>query len=192
MPEPTPTTSPNPQPHRADTYQAVPQYQEDNQDEPEPTTQREGKLWSALAFLKPWVWEVAGILVSAVLIISIVIILAQYDGQRQPSWRLISLNSLVSWLSTLSKACVLFSVSDGIGQMKWVWFSSRSRPLSDPDTFDSASRGVTGSAALLWLVKGRYVSSLVAIGFFNSCLVLGLDYADNLRLEILLPSAAWR
>jgi hypothetical protein len=70
---------------------------------------------SALAIFNPWAWEVAGILAPAVLIIYIVIILAQYDGQRQPSWKLISLNSLVSWPSTLSMACVLFSVSDGIG-----------------------------------------------------------------------------
>jgi hypothetical protein len=125
MPEPAPITSPNLQPHRTNTYQAVAQNQEDNQDEPKPTKQREGKLWSVLELCKPWAWEVAGILASAGLIVSIVIILGKYDGQRQPSWRLISLNSLVSWLSTLSKACVLFSISDGIGQMKWVWFSSR-------------------------------------------------------------------
>jgi hypothetical protein len=75
--------------------------------------------------------------------------------------------------------------------MKWVWFSTRSRLLSDLDAFDLASRRVTGSAALLWLVKGRYVSSLVAISCFYSYLLLGLEYADDLRQEILLLLVAW-
>lgn len=110
-----------------------------------------------LALLGEWGWEAAGILVSAAIIIAIVVVLGKYNGHKQQDWEHISLNSLISWLSTLAKACVLFSISQGIGQLKWVWFANQSRPLSDLDTFDSASRGVTGSAALLWLVKGQYV-----------------------------------
>ncbi|KAJ6125759.1 hypothetical protein N7523_003379 [Penicillium sp. IBT 18751x] len=170
MSESVPTTTPNP------LYQALPQSQEeDHHDEPDST---KSKLQPALTFSKAWAWEAAGIFTSAALILSIVFILEKYDGREQPNWKLISLNSVVSWLSTLSKACVLFSISDAIGQMKWVWFSRQSRPLSDLDTFDSASRGVTGSAALLWLVKGR---NLAAIGSLAMILSIGFDpFVQNL------------
>jgi hypothetical protein len=112
-----------------------------------------------LATLKNWGWEAAGIIVSAAIIIAIVAILRKYNRRPQQDWKQISLNSVISWLSTLAKACVIFSVGQGIGQLKWAWFSQRSRPLSDLDVFDSASRGATGSVFLLWLVKGRYVKS---------------------------------
>lgn len=141
--------------------QAIFEAQEDDQDELHPTKHNQGQLRSALAFLEYWAWEAAGIFVSAALIISIVTVLRKYNGRQQPSWKYISLNSLVAWLSTLSKACLLFAVSNGLGQMKWVWFSRQSRTLSDLDTFDLASRGLSGSVALLWLVKGRYVPAIL-------------------------------
>ncbi|PYI08396.1 hypothetical protein BO78DRAFT_310695 [Aspergillus sclerotiicarbonarius CBS 121057] len=87
---------------------------------------------------------------------AIIIILAKYDGHPQPNWSHISLNSVISWLSTLAKACVLYAVCQSLGQLKWIWFSQRSRPLSDLGCFDSASRGVLGSALLVWLLKGRH------------------------------------
>ncbi|PWY75190.1 hypothetical protein BO94DRAFT_568556 [Aspergillus sclerotioniger CBS 115572] len=83
-----------------------------------------------------------------------------YDGRRQPEWSNISLNSAISWLSTLAKACILYAVSESLGQLKWVWFAQRSRPLSNLGDFDSASRGVRGSALLLWALKGRHFAVL--------------------------------
>ncbi|KAI2767180.1 hypothetical protein DTO012A8_7597 [Penicillium roqueforti] len=158
--------------------QAIFEAQEDDQDELHPTKHNQGQLRSALAFLEYWAWEAAGIFVSAALIISIVTVLRKYNGRQQPSWKYISLNSLVAWLSTLSKACLLFAVSNGLGQMKWVWFSRQSRTLSDLDTFDLASRGLSGSVALLWLVKGRH---LAAIGSLAMIFSIGFDpFVQNL------------
>ncbi|KAE8143438.1 hypothetical protein BDV38DRAFT_277459 [Aspergillus pseudotamarii] len=132
----------------------------------------------ASATLKDWGLETAGIIVSAVIIIAIIVILRKYNGRQQQDWKHISLNSLVSWLSTLAKACVIFSVSQGIGQLKWVWFSKRSRLLYDLDVFDSASRGATGSAFLLWLVKGRDTALL---GSLAMVLAIGFDpFIQNL------------
>lgn len=119
MSNPPPTMAHNPQ--SQPPYQVSPQHQ-DTQNEPDITKHKQGKPRATLAFAKGWAWEAVGILASAVLIVSIVIILGNFNGREQPSWKLISLNSIVSWLNTLSKACVLFSVSDGIGQMKWVRF----------------------------------------------------------------------
>ncbi|KAJ5504972.1 hypothetical protein N7463_007846 [Penicillium fimorum] len=126
------------------------------------------------SIFEDWILEAVGILVSAATTIAIVVILRKYNGHEQQDWKHVSLNSLISWLSTIAKACVLFSISQGIGQLKWVWFADQSRPLSDLDTFDSASRGVTGSATLLWLVKGQYVPR----GF----------YQPSPRLGIIMPS----
>ncbi|KAJ5887499.1 hypothetical protein N7495_007540 [Penicillium taxi] len=95
----------------------------------------------------------------------------KYDGHEQPIWNHVSLNSVISWLSTIAKACALYTISQGLGQAKWIWFAKRSRPLSDLDTFDSASRGVVGSAALMWLVKGR---NLAFLGGLATTLALNL------------------
>ena len=83
------------------------------------------------------------------------VVLARYDHRPQPTWRYVSLNSMISWLSTISKGCVLFSISEGIGQLKWVWFARKSRPLIDLGTFDGASRGIWGCAGLVWRLKAK-------------------------------------
>lgn len=101
-----------------------------------------------------WVWEFFGAVGSAVALIGIVIILRVFDGKRQPSWDGVSLNSIISWISTIAKVFILMPITSGLGQMKWVWFSGRKRPLSDLQIFDSASRGISGSATLLWRLKG--------------------------------------
>lgn len=101
-----------------------------------------------------WGWEFFGILGSAAIIIGIAIILNRFDGKRQPSWEHVSLNSLISWLSTAAKLCLLVPITRGLGQLKWVWFAEKERPLSDLEEFDSASRGIPGSAKLLWRLKG--------------------------------------
>lgn len=101
-----------------------------------------------------WSWELFGVLGSAAILIGIAIILQRYNGKRQPSWEHVSLNSLISWLSTAAKACLLVPITRGLGQLKWVWFAEKERPLSDLEEFDSASRGIAGSARLLWRLKG--------------------------------------
>jgi hypothetical protein len=101
-----------------------------------------------------WVWEFFGAVGSAVALIGIVIILRVFDGKRQPSWDGVSLNSVISWISTVAKMFILMPVTSGLGQLKWAWFVGRKRPLSDLQIFDSASRGISGSAKLLWKLKG--------------------------------------
>ncbi len=43
----------------------------------------------------------------------------------------------------------------GLGQLKWVWFAEEERQLADLETFDNATRGLSGSAKLLWKLRGR-------------------------------------
>jgi hypothetical protein len=102
-----------------------------------------------------FIWEVLAMLLSSGLLVAIIVVLARYNHSPQPIWRYVSLNSMISWLSTISKGCVLFSISEGIGQLKWVWFARKSRPLIDLGTFDGASRGIWGCAGLVWRLKAK-------------------------------------
>lgn len=103
-----------------------------------------------------FVWEISAMLLSLGLLLAIIVILSRFNHRPQPSWNYMSLNSLISWLSTFSKGSVLFAISETIGQMKWTWLSKKTRPISDLRTFDSASRGLYGSAELIWSMRARY------------------------------------
>ena len=102
-----------------------------------------------------WVLELLGVIVSAGALAAIVGILYHYDGKPQPTWRNVSLNTMISWLSTLAKVMVLIPVTSGLSQLKWVWFAEKRRTMSDLRYFDSASRGIIGSLALIFEQQGR-------------------------------------
>ncbi|KXG51262.1 uncharacterized protein PGRI_095230 [Penicillium griseofulvum] len=110
-----------------------------------------------------WLWNILGLALALAILIAIIAILRVYDGKPQPTWKWISLNTLLSWLSTVGKGCIAFPLSAGLSQLKWVWFAERKRPLSDLRVFDSASRGLYGSAELLWALRMRHFAVLGAI-----------------------------
>jgi hypothetical protein len=101
-----------------------------------------------------WFWEMVGLLGSALTMVAIVVLLDKYNFKRQPTWKTVSLNTVVAWLSVLAKLLVFIPLSTAIGQLKWVWFADGRRDLADLGVFDSASRGVLGSIGLLWRTKG--------------------------------------
>ncbi|KAB8228681.1 DUF3176 domain-containing protein [Aspergillus alliaceus] len=121
-------------------------------------TNRQGndQTWTVWSLISDWfIWEVLAVLLSAVTLAAIVAILAKFDHKPQPVWKHVSLNSVVSWLSTISKGCVLFAISEALGQLKWVWFAKKSRPMLNLRAFDSASRGFYGSGELMWALRFR-------------------------------------
>ncbi|PWY81535.1 hypothetical protein BO94DRAFT_520204 [Aspergillus sclerotioniger CBS 115572] len=123
-------------------------------------------------------WELAGVVVSAAILAAMICLLAVYDQQPQPGWHYSSLNSIVAWLSTLSKGSLLFAVGEMIGQLKWVWFAQQKRPLIDLRSLDSASRGPWGSLGLLWTLRARHFAILGALAFI---LALGFDpFSQNM------------
>lgn len=115
-----------------------------------------------------WLWEIGGIIGSLACLLGIVFFLRHFDNRAAPRWSIpvsngggvmglnMGLNSILSILSTTAKIFVLIPVTKGIGQLKWLWFSERERSVEDIETFESASRGVGGSAMLLWTTKFRY------------------------------------
>lgn len=121
------------------------------------TPEKEDKR-SVWTLISDWfIWEALAIILSIALLVAIVGILAEFDQKPQPSWKYVSLNTVVSWLSTVSKACVLYSINEALGQLKWVWFAEKARPLPHLRTFDRASRGFLGSVELVWTLHAKYV-----------------------------------
>lgn len=110
-------------------------------------------LWSLAS--KLFVLELLAVVLSTALLIAIIVILASFNHHPQPHWEHMSLNSLISWLSTISKGSVLFAISESLGQLKWLWFTQKSRAISDLQTFDAASRGFFGSAMLMWDLRAK-------------------------------------
>lgn len=88
-----------------------------------------------------WLPEVTSLIFSLVALIAIVMLLTIRRDKPQPDWpSLLNINALIAIFTTILKAALLFSVSECISEMKWVWFAAP-QPLSDFDRFDSASRG---------------------------------------------------
>lgn len=87
---------------------------------------------------------------------AIVGVLALFDGRRIPNWPTgLTLNTLIALLTASANAAITTPLQQGLGQLKWIIFQSESRPLTDMEHFDEASRGVLGSAKLLVLGIGR-------------------------------------
>ncbi|PPJ54655.1 hypothetical protein CBER1_07664 [Cercospora berteroae] len=125
-----------------------------------------------------WVLELLGVIISAGALAAIVGILYHYHGTPQPTWRNVSLNTMISWLSTLANVMVLIPVTSGLSQLKWVWFAGKRRTMSDRGYFDSASRGVIGSLALIFEQQGRHFAGLAALA---TILAVGFDpFIQNL------------
>ena len=115
-----------------------------------------------------WLGELLTILSSCCLVIALCIILQAYNGQPVPSFGTflnsgITLGTVVALLSTLAVAAVLGSIQQCINQLKWLWYSGPSRPLSDMEIYDQASRGLYGSVQLLWKLRLAPVASFGAL-----------------------------
>jgi hypothetical protein len=108
---------------------------------------------------KLWWWEIVSALASALAICGIAGILVRFNGRTLPNWPYhITLNSLMSVLSTVAKVAMLVPIADGLGQLKWVWFHGVRNPLVDMELFDGASRGgPVGTLKLLWRLRVRQV-----------------------------------
>jgi len=138
------------------------------------------KWWQRLNPLsqKTWNFQILAPCLSLLSFVSLVIVLQHYNGRTLDSWpyRRLSLNGLVAFLATITRASAMVSVANCLSQGGWNWFTPRSsrtrRTLDHMEVFDEASRGAWGSLKLLWLLKARYLGS---VGALLTVLFLGFD-----------------
>lgn len=103
--------------------------------------------------LRYWRLEILTVIIAVLLLAAIIILLSYYDGRYMPDWPFdINLNSAIAFLSTFLRAAIVAAVAEIIGQIKWTWFTERTRPLHHLQDFDAASRSIIGSFRLLAVV----------------------------------------
>lgn len=111
------------------------------------------KLSHSRHVLRYWALEILTVIVAVILLLAIVILLNHYDGRYMPEWPFdINLNSAIAFLSTFLRAAIVAAVAEIIGQIKWTWFTERTRPLHHLQDFDAASRSIIGSIRLVMVV----------------------------------------
>lgn len=118
-----------------------------------------------------WLLPTLAILGSALSMIAIGILLAYFNDRPIFDWNGVTLNAIIAVFSVMFKAMLAYTVSECLGQAKWIWFSSRPRPLNDIDLIDSASRGPLGSFQILIHPAARSFVSMGVIGVILSAAI---------------------
>ncbi|KAE9372778.1 hypothetical protein N431DRAFT_340473 [Stipitochalara longipes BDJ] len=109
-----------------------------------------------------WVFELICTLFALCNPLAIITILAVHQEKSLPHWPyVISINSLVSIFTALTKSAMMLVVSAAISQMKWQWFT-KPHALVDMETFDSATRGPWGAFSLMIKVRKHHLASFAA------------------------------
>ncbi|KAJ5420999.1 hypothetical protein N7465_003518 [Penicillium sp. CMV-2018d] len=123
-------------------------------------------------FGSSWTFEILNCLIAVAFLIAIILVLYNFDGKPVPDWPYgITLNALVSVLSTAMKAGMVCMATEALSQLKWSWFSQGNK-LSDLALLDAASRGPVGALVALFCFVPRH---LVTFG----CLVLVIAAATD-------------
>ncbi|KAK5125245.1 hypothetical protein LTR85_000921 [Meristemomyces frigidus] len=108
-----------------------------------------------------WRLEIASATLSILCIVCLSAILYRVNGKPYHPWRLgnvhISPNTLLSIVSTVSKASFLLPVTEALSQLKWTYFQQQPHRVIDFQRFDDAGRGPLGALKLLWVVKVQAV-----------------------------------
>ncbi|KAM0304046.1 hypothetical protein ACHAO8_011474 [Botrytis cinerea] len=101
-----------------------------------------------------WGLEILTSIASLVIFCIIVIIFIRMDNKPLTDWPFsISINAIVSILTTICSAAMMHNVSSFISQLKWLHFKKKQNRLCNLEHFDGASRGPYGSIILLYRVR---------------------------------------
>ena len=130
-----------------------------------------GDIISTSKTVDLWVWELLGVLGSALAISGLYILLKKFNGHPLPGWSYtyegkitrfqhktahITLNSIIEAISLVARLCLLIPITRGLSQLKWVWFAEKERTLTDLRYFEAASRqSLLDSVKLIWSLKAR-------------------------------------
>ncbi|KAM0723454.1 hypothetical protein Q7P37_000440 [Cladosporium fusiforme] len=112
----------------------------------------------------PWRWDVFALIFAFALFVADIAILASFDGLSLSEWHAdISINTVVSTISTVAMFTLMNPLGSAVGQCKWLLFSKSSRPLSHLSHLDGASRGPYGSLKLF--LRRKWYGQLIHIRF---------------------------
>jgi hypothetical protein len=99
---------------------------------------------------REWWWEGLTWFIGTCSILTLFLPLYYYNGKPVSLWKSrVSLNAIVAILSQMAQSMLLVSIASSISQLKWRWIYT-TRPLTDLDLLDRASRGPEGSIVLLF------------------------------------------
>lgn len=108
-----------------------------------------------LHVFRSWWLELFTCFLAVIVLLAFVITLWKQQNKPLQTYSLgITINSLTAIYTIVLKTFCVFVVTEGIGQLKWLWYR-KPRSLADFQVFDRASRGPWGSVTLLWMLKHR-------------------------------------
>ncbi|RSL51358.1 hypothetical protein CEP54_011452 [Fusarium duplospermum] len=118
-----------------------------------------------------WGLEILSSFGSLILLGGIIFIFCYMKDRPLSDWQFpISLNAIISILTTACSAAIMHSVSTSISQLKWLHFATSHRKLFSLESFDEASRGPYGSIKFLFAMRWN----LATIGALVTIFRLGL------------------
>lgn len=102
-----------------------------------------------------WTVEIICFAIALSALAAVIGVLAHYNRKPMPEWPTgITLNTLIAILTAIANAALATPLQQGLSQLKWINFKRESRPLTDMEVFDDASRGIWGSIKLLVMGRG--------------------------------------
>jgi hypothetical protein len=114
--------------------------------------------------LDSWVCETIVMALSMGCLAAIALVVNAFDGQAIPQFSAgLTLNTIVSVLSTTVRSGMIFVVSASMGQLKWCWLGQSRRRLLDMQAMDDASRGPMGAITMLSSLTGGTVAAFGAV-----------------------------
>ncbi|KAK8041506.1 hypothetical protein PG994_014513 [Apiospora phragmitis] len=135
-----------------------------------------------------WFYDFLALSTSYSCFVGIITTLSIHRDQPVPGWPFgITINALVSVLSTIMGSALLVPVSSTLGQAKWSWIGKERRKLADIAIYDEAKQGPLGLAGAV-VEQGTPQTTAVALEnrpVENSSAALTATYwwAEGLRTE---------
>ena len=101
-----------------------------------------------------WTFEVLAMMGSVIGQGAIIAILVFMQDKELIRWKsAVSINAMVSALTTAAKSLMLFAVAGCLGQLKWIYFHSQPRQLYHLELFDELGKGPLGALQIVLRVR---------------------------------------
>jgi hypothetical protein len=123
--------------------------------------------------LDTWTCEIVATTFSIGCLVAITAVVGAYDGKRIPQLASgLTLNTIISVLSTVARSSLVFVVSAAVGQLKRCWLKRSARQVRDIQAMDEASRGPLGAIGVIAFWTG---GNLAAMGSFVTVLMIAFS-----------------